>query len=671
MNNIITIVTPSYNQGQFIEETIKSVLSQEGDFYIDYIIADGGSTDNSVEIIKKYNELLNAKKNAVKCKGINYRWWSCKDKGQSDAINQGFKIAKGDFLAWINSDDFYEPGAFFVALNLFNEDDGIDLICGDCYELNDKTGEKKIRQPFEVNFENILKLGCSMDQQSTFFTKRVFNETGKLDESLHYAMDYDLWLKILKDYKGIYVPKVLANFRIWPLQKTTNFERKCIKESEMVRKRYGGRMFDPAGIYLMRKKIPFMGYCKNEHPRVYYFFKNFLYKIMGKKLGEDNLPIITAKWIMNILILKFPYSSVFGGGEKHTLALVEKLKAKGYNFYLVSSCNVLIKEFKKRNLPILKLWASPEPVAIWSILVFTILSPLILLNFLLILIYYRFVKKTKVLCCLSLSEKVLATPLACLLGIRVVWMEHSIFRIERWLGLNPWRIFYLLWSKLVTIVVVSKAVKNEINNLGVNEKNIKVIYNGIDPSNFDFNIMPKVSNKNFIVGSICRLHKEKGLKYLLEAIKIAKETISNIRLIIVGEGDERQNLINISKDLNIYNNVLFSGFQKDVAKWIKEFDLFVLPTIKREAFGIVLIEAMASRVPVIASRIGGIPEVIIDSKNGLLVSPADSSELAQAIITLHNDPEKRKRMGLAGRKIVEEKFSEEKMISEYEKLFFK
>src|SRR3990170_2770087 len=113
----ITIVTPSYNQGRFIEETIKSVLSQEGGFYIEYLIMDGGSTDNSVEVIKKYDRLLKEGRWPVKCLGITYSWASEKDKGQSDAINKGFRQARGDYIAWLNSDDTYEPGAIGKAVD--------------------------------------------------------------------------------------------------------------------------------------------------------------------------------------------------------------------------------------------------------------------------------------------------------------------------------------------------------------------------------------------------------------------------------------------------------------------------------------------------------------------------------------------------------------------------
>src|ERR1035437_9764873 len=108
---VISIVTPSYNQGEFLAETIESVISQEGEFHIDYIIVDGASTDTSVEIIRHYDELLNERNWSIKCCGIRFRWTSGKDKGQTDALMKGFRIAKGDVYAWLNSDDTYLPGA--------------------------------------------------------------------------------------------------------------------------------------------------------------------------------------------------------------------------------------------------------------------------------------------------------------------------------------------------------------------------------------------------------------------------------------------------------------------------------------------------------------------------------------------------------------------------------
>ena len=146
MSNLIktiTIVTPSYNQGQFIEQTIKSVLSQAGNFYIDYIIADGGSTDQSVSIIKKYNELIKNNQYPIKCLGIKFTWWTKPDAGQANAINNGFQIASGSILAWLNSDDYYEPGAIEYIVNKLRNNPDVDMVYGHCFSLQEETSTKK------------------------------------------------------------------------------------------------------------------------------------------------------------------------------------------------------------------------------------------------------------------------------------------------------------------------------------------------------------------------------------------------------------------------------------------------------------------------------------------------------------------------------------------------
>jgi glycosyltransferase involved in cell wall biosynthesis len=129
----VSIVTPSFNQGVFIEETIASVLSQQGDFYLDYIIMDGGSTDDSVEIIKKYDRLLREGSWPVACRGIAYRWTSGKDAGQADAINKGFAIAAGEILGWLNSDDTYLPGAVATAVDYFAAHPDNVMVYGNAY----------------------------------------------------------------------------------------------------------------------------------------------------------------------------------------------------------------------------------------------------------------------------------------------------------------------------------------------------------------------------------------------------------------------------------------------------------------------------------------------------------------------------------------------------------
>lgn len=256
-----SIVSPSYNQGQFIEETIKSVLNQGGDFYIDYIIMDGGSTDNSVEIIKKYEQLLKEKKWPIKCGGIQYRWMSEKDRGQSDAINKGFKMAKGNVFAWLNSDDTYMPGAIGKVVDYFNSNFAVGMIYGKAYyidEASDVIG-KYPTEPFD--YERLAEITC-IAQPSAFFKKEIYFDTGGLNLDLHYSMDYDLWIRIAKISRIEYLPVFLSTYRLQKESKTVSDIHALKSQKEQLRtvfKRY--KWAPPNRIYgycyhIVRHKLP-------------------------------------------------------------------------------------------------------------------------------------------------------------------------------------------------------------------------------------------------------------------------------------------------------------------------------------------------------------------------------------------------------------------------------
>jgi glycosyltransferase involved in cell wall biosynthesis len=239
-NPILSIVTPSYNQERFIDETIKSVISQEGDFNIDYIIVDGKSTDGSVEIIKKYDTLLKQGKWPVKCKGINYRWVSEPDDGQSDAIAKGFRMAEGDVLAWLNSDDVYIGGALQKVVNFFRSHTDAVFVYGNTYFIDEdgKVIGEAVAEPFDLIKMAVRTL---FSQQSTFIKKGAFIDSGGLDTSLRYVMDYDLWVRMAKKYKLDYMPEFLALFRLQEKSKTVSSQEACAFSREYlmnIRKHY-------------------------------------------------------------------------------------------------------------------------------------------------------------------------------------------------------------------------------------------------------------------------------------------------------------------------------------------------------------------------------------------------------------------------------------------------
>jgi len=235
-----SIVTPSYNQGQFIEETIKSVLGQEGDFYIEYIIVDGGSTDSTVYTIKKYETLLKEKKLPVKCLGIKYRWVSEKDNGQSDAVNKGVEMAKGDFIGWLNSDDCYASDSVIKTVSEEFKKNSTDIVYGNGVMVDADNNFIRDYKSRQVNLKDIVIHPSSvLNQPALFFKKELYFTAGGLDEKLEWTMDYDLWFRMfLKSKRYIYIDQTLARAKYHSDAKSVEHMWKQIIETIAVKKKY-------------------------------------------------------------------------------------------------------------------------------------------------------------------------------------------------------------------------------------------------------------------------------------------------------------------------------------------------------------------------------------------------------------------------------------------------
>ncbi len=201
----ISIITPSYNQGHYIEETILSIIGQ-GYANLEYIIIDGGSTDSTLEVIKKYEDR------------IDY-WVSEKDKGQSDAINKGLKIATGDIVAWLNSDDIYTPGALQAVADAFMANANAGIAYGDV-ESFFPDGRKEV---WTNKFDPADFFGrVSIHQPGVFWKRDLHNTFGYIDESFYYLMDYDFWARIFFNAPSVRIDKTLALFRVHDSAKTGN-----------------------------------------------------------------------------------------------------------------------------------------------------------------------------------------------------------------------------------------------------------------------------------------------------------------------------------------------------------------------------------------------------------------------------------------------------------------
>jgi glycosyltransferase involved in cell wall biosynthesis len=201
----ITVVTPSFNQGQFLEETILSVLGQNYQD-LEYIIIDGGSSDNSVEIISKYADRL-------------AHWESEPDRGQAHAINKGFARATGEILCWINSDDFFLPNVFNQLPSLFRGG-AAELVYGKCLLFDGGRKWAVIREPPSPFDRELYGAVAFFDQPSTFWSRRLWEETGMLDETMHYGFDWE-WFNRAADLGEFKATSLMVSaYRFHRAQKT-------------------------------------------------------------------------------------------------------------------------------------------------------------------------------------------------------------------------------------------------------------------------------------------------------------------------------------------------------------------------------------------------------------------------------------------------------------------
>lgn len=382
---------------------------------------------------------------------------------------------------------------------------------------------------------------------------------------------------------------------------------------------------------------------------------------------------------MKILILNFSHSEKLGGQENHLINLVNGLKHKGQDIQLISSNQALIKYFKRQNWPVQKMGFSNQPVDLKKSFVFLLASPFLFLKILFILIKYRFFQKYQILFCCFLGEKILATLPAKILGYKIFWEEHT--NVKHWLFGSPYRLFYKLFSKFTSIIAGSQFIKKQlVEKLNITEKRIKVVYPGtltdknVGSQENIFGLWSKKNyhpdnKKQFVLGTVSYLNKEKGLEYLFQAIKIAKNFSDNIQLIIIGEGPDRANLIWLSKQLNIDKNIRLIGFKEEPLKWLNNFDIYVAPSVEKESFGFTIIKAMACQKPVIAPKVDHMMEIVEQKQSGILIEPHNPEMLAQVIINFYNHPEWLEQMGKNARRRVEQKFSLDKMINKYFEIF--
>jgi len=359
---------------------------------------------------------------------------------------------------------------------------------------------------------------------------------------------------------------------------------------------------------------------------------------------------------MNILYLTNHLN--VGGITSYVFTLAKGMKERGHNIYIASSGGELLPKFKQEGIIFV-----PLPIKTKSEL-----SPKILISM------YKLSHALKryrieIIHSNSRTTQVLACVLAKYKDFRHVATCHGFFkrRISR-------RIFGTWGEK---VIAVSQPVKEHlIRDFGVQEKNITLIYNGIEVARFNKQDVEFRTEMRRglgladapVVGIVGRLSDIKGHIYLIEAMQEVLKKNPQARLVIVGEGKMRKRLVSLSRRRGIEKSILFIPSVKETRDILSIMDVFVMPSLK-EGLGLALMEAMAAGLAVIGSDIGGIKDLVRDGVNGLLVEPANVESLASAISKLLEDSEKRSRLGHQAQIFISQNFTQEKMIAETEKVY--
>ena len=270
---LVSIVTPSLNQGQFIEETIRSVLDQDYP-NIEHIVVDGGSTDGTLEVLGRYPHL---------------NWVSEPDRGQADAVNKGFRMANGDVFGWLNADDVYLPGAVATAVAALRKT-GAGLVHGAWKQIDEHGASIRERiAPVQFDLDKQLNDRNAVCQPGAFFTREAFESVGGLDPSYRYAMDYELWLKLGALVPVTHVDGVLGAYRLHPASKTVAEKHGFWAETVRASRAHGGRRFSSIYVdwYLPRAR-PWL----YRFVRVYRFLRAGDFGGLGKRFGVHAKAIV-------------------------------------------------------------------------------------------------------------------------------------------------------------------------------------------------------------------------------------------------------------------------------------------------------------------------------------------------------------------------------------------
>jgi glycosyltransferase involved in cell wall biosynthesis len=701
----VTIVTPSYNQAEFLEATIVSVLSQDYP-NLEYMVVDGGSTDGSVSIIEKYADRLAC-------------WISERDSGQSSAINKGWQRATGEIVAYLNSDDTYLPGAIRTAVEFMTAHPDVGIAYGDCLAIDERgnTIEKYQASPFDLD-ETIRRCRTPIPQPGAFIRANVLHTIGLLDESLHMAMDFDLWLRTALRYRLEYLPVTLATYRLHPASKSRSqgattgpdvirIYQKLLENPafpERLRRRprtvLSSAYLRAADEYYAAVRLrdaraswlrAWMLYPPSLGPREYLAIVNTWLRPIRRRLSGEPSSSTPASRSLTVFVA---FRVELWRGARHWagVSMVEGLARAGHRVVL------FIRPDWLRN-PIFAHLRGLGVEVRHPGHTFVGLS-----------VTYR--KVTKVIQILARSiwrRQPFAVSRRELIvrdgrELEYWWLRRQLAKAARLgrphvvhaFGATKWTATGVEWAaaQRVPIVYTETQQVGEPEYTSILESFVhrctaitihgsrilegfrrigytgpyKVVPFGI-PSP-DASPAGGANNGRVVIGSASRYDPDKGLGFLIDAFSTVQRQFPDVRLVLAGEGPERERFRGQVASLGLERAVDIRepyDLEHGLPRFMSDIDIYCLPSL-REGQPVSIIEAMAFGKPVVASDVGSVAE-LLDGDVGIVSPAGDSASLATALRRLVEDPELRSAMGRRARERYIDRHRSETVADAYLELY--
>jgi glycosyltransferase involved in cell wall biosynthesis len=365
---------------------------------------------------------------------------------------------------------------------------------------------------------------------------------------------------------------------------------------------------------------------------------------------------------MNILFTRFPLESRHGGAEVQVLSLMRGLKDRGHSITFLGSCPILLEETAHEGIPVQRLDIGPPPVTKWGAISFhwrrwrmrrSLKAAL--------LSWKQTIDGDATVIMLSLSEKLLLTPFARALGMRVLWIEHD--SVGFWLRWNPWLPLLRKLSRHVMTVCVSELSRSVYCSMGWHAANVITIPNGVTLPKQRREVLKDRSEDFYMhIGCVARLHREKGIDLLMKAAS----RFPNVRLTVVGVGPEEDELRHQIAASDARDRIAIIPTVEDLSDFYNTLDLFILPSRTNDPFGMVVAEAMVRGVPVIVTEQCGIAGYLQHDVDALIAVADSARAIADAIVAI-TDRSVRARIAAAGKVKARKLFSVDAMVDSYEK----